>query len=86
MPWDSFGIRNEVDGSSMYRLMLDCNNTLGVGALTDKDWGDEVRWVLLEAKVTGLMQELKRRMRSLQNWPLLTETGRRISQLEHQAV
>ena len=37
------------------------HNTLGIGALTDKDWGDIIRWVLPEAKVTGLMRELKKK-------------------------
>ena len=40
---------------------LEKHNTLGVGALTDKDWGDVIRWVLPEAKVTGLMRELKKK-------------------------
>ena len=31
------------------------------GSLTDKDWGDIVRWVLPEAKVTFLLKELKKR-------------------------
>ena len=35
--------------------------TLGSNALTDKDWGDIVRWVLPEAKVAGLMRELKKK-------------------------
>ena len=30
-------------------------------ALNDKEWGDIVRWVLPEAKVTGLMRDLKKR-------------------------
>ena len=30
-------------------------------ALNDKDWGDIVRWVLPEAKVAGLMRDLKKR-------------------------
>ena len=35
---------------------------LGQNPLTDKDWGNIVRWVLPEAKVPGLMRELKKRM------------------------
>ena len=31
------------------------------GSLTDKDWGNIVRWVLPEAKVTFLLKELKKR-------------------------
>ena len=34
---------------------------LGQSPLTDKDWGDIVRWVLPEAKVPGLMRELKKK-------------------------
>jgi hypothetical protein len=37
------------------------HNTLGSGVLTDKDWGDIVRWVLPEAKVTCLMRDLKKK-------------------------
>lgn len=40
---------------------LDRHNTLGIGALTDKDWGDIVRWVLPEAKVIGRMSDLKKK-------------------------
>ena len=35
--------------------------TLGNNALTDKDWGDIIRWVLPEAKVVGLMRDLKKK-------------------------
>ena len=35
--------------------------TRGNFALTDKDWGDIVRWVLPEAKVPGLMRDLKKK-------------------------
>ena len=35
--------------------------SLGINALTDKDWGDIVRWVLPEAKVAGLMRDLKKK-------------------------
>lgn len=34
---------------------------LGQNPLTDKDWGDVIRWVLPEAKVPGLMRELKKK-------------------------
>ncbi|KAI2497544.1 hypothetical protein MHU86_16947 [Fragilaria crotonensis] len=30
-------------------------------SMTDKDWGDVVRWVLPEAKVSGLMRDLKKK-------------------------
>jgi hypothetical protein len=30
-------------------------------ALNEKEWGDIVRWVLPEAKVPGLMRDLKKR-------------------------
>lgn len=40
---------------------LEKHNTLGSGVLTDKDWGDIVRWVLPEAKVTCLMRDLKKK-------------------------
>ena len=33
----------------------------GCNTLTDKDWGDIVRWVLPEAKVPGLMRDLKKK-------------------------
>ena len=36
-------------------------DTLGINTLTDKDWGDIIRWVLPEAKVTGLMRDLKKK-------------------------
>jgi hypothetical protein len=58
-------------------------NALGINALTDKDCGEMIRWVLPEAKVTARMRDLKKRMLSSQNWPLLTTTGSRIYQLEH---
>jgi hypothetical protein len=35
--------------------------TQGSSTLTNKDWGDIVRWVLPEAKVPGLMRDLKNR-------------------------
>ena len=36
-------------------------DALGIGALTDKDWGEVVRWVLPEAKVAALMRDLKKK-------------------------
>ena len=35
--------------------------TAGAMSMTDKDWGDVVSWVLLEAKVSGLMRDLKKK-------------------------
>ena len=35
--------------------------TVGALSMTDKDWGDIVRWVLPEAKVPGLMRDLKKK-------------------------
>jgi hypothetical protein len=35
--------------------------TVGALPMTDKDWGDIVRWVLPEAKVPGLMRDLKKK-------------------------
>ena len=35
---------------------LRCNN-----GMTDKDWGDIIRWVLLESKAEGLMKDLKKK-------------------------
>ncbi|KAI2493544.1 hypothetical protein MHU86_21011 [Fragilaria crotonensis] len=35
--------------------------TAGAMSMTDKDWGDVVRWVLPEAKVSGLMRDLKKK-------------------------
>ncbi len=35
--------------------------TQGSSTLTNKDWGEIVRWVLPEAKVPGLMRNLKNR-------------------------
>jgi hypothetical protein len=40
---------------------LEKHNTIGIGSLTDKDWGDIIRWVLPEAKVTGLMRDFKKK-------------------------
>jgi hypothetical protein len=40
---------------------LDKYKTVGSNALNDKDWGDIVRWVLPEAKVAGLMRDLKKK-------------------------
>ena len=36
-------------------------DALGIGALTDKDWGEIVRWVLPEAKVAAPMRDLKKK-------------------------
>ena len=35
--------------------------TVGALPMTEKDWGDIVRWVLPEAKVPGLMRDLKKK-------------------------
>ena len=35
--------------------------TAGAMSMTDKDWGNVVRWVLPEAKVPGLMRDLKKK-------------------------
>jgi hypothetical protein len=40
---------------------LDKYKAVGSDALNDKDWGDIVRWVLPEAKVAGLMRDLKKK-------------------------
>ena len=34
---------------------------IDAASLTDKDWGDVIRWVLPEAKVDFLLKDLKRR-------------------------
>ncbi len=39
---------------------------LGQSPLTDKDWGDKIRWVLPEAKVPGLMRELTKKDATLE--------------------
>ena len=43
------------------QLALAKYRTQGSSTLTNKDWGDIVRWVLPEAKVPGLMRDLKTR-------------------------
>jgi hypothetical protein len=35
---------------------------IDAASLTDKDWGDVIRWVLPEAKVDFLLKDLKRRV------------------------
>jgi hypothetical protein len=46
---------------ALAQAALEKHNTLGSGVLSDKDWGDIVRWVLPEAKVTCLMRDLKKK-------------------------
>jgi hypothetical protein len=43
------------------QVALEKYTTLGIGALTDKDWGDIIRWVLPQAKATGLMRDYKKK-------------------------
>ena len=43
------------------QIALEKYTTAGTSALNDKDWGDIVRWVLPEAKVSGLMKDLKKK-------------------------
>ena len=40
-------------------LLLNIEHSQGSSTLTNKDWGNIVRWVLPEAKVPGLMRNLK---------------------------
>jgi hypothetical protein len=42
----------------LYRSLA--RRAAGATSMTDKDWGNVVRWVLPEAKVPGLMQDLKK--------------------------
>ena len=54
--------KNEAQLKTLERAQIALTkHELDAGSLTEKDWGDIVRWVLPEAKVPFLLKDLKKR-------------------------
>ena len=54
--------KNEIQSKTLDKAQLALKKyRTDEGALNEKDWGDVIRWVLPEAKVTFLLKDLKKK-------------------------